>query len=91
MEDRLVALGQSRRDVFQLSRRIPARGGRDGALIGGEPDEHGLMAMALADELTEVPLSSDAHLRCPGITQMRVMRPDHDFGLRGALIKERDQ
>jgi hypothetical protein len=91
MEDRLVASGERWPDPLALGRPAPVGGGRDGAVVCREADQHGVLAVPLARELAEVQLSAPAHLRRPRVAQVRVVRPDDDLRARDLPLEGRGQ
>ncbi len=91
MEQRLIAVGQRGPNDLPLYRLIPAGGGGDGAGVGGEPHEHGLVAELLAHQLTQVEFARSAHLGGSRVAQVRVVGPDHHLGLPALRLKEAEQ
>src|SRR4051812_1455770 len=75
----LVTSGHSRTNSFPPGGGIPVVGRGYGSPAGGESEKKRLFAEFLADELADVELAALAHLGCARVTQMRVMRPNHDL------------
>lgn len=48
-----------------------------------KPDQHAVEPVLLAHELPHVPLTAPAHLRCPRVAQVRVVRPDDNLRTPG--------
>ena len=81
MEQRIAAAGKRRPDALALSHAIPVGGGRNRPMIRGEADQHGIAAIFLARQLADIQLAALTHRCCPGVAQMRIMRPDDDLGM----------
>ena len=58
--------------------------------MGRESDQARVVAVALADELTDIQLALPAHLGRTGVAEVGVVFPDDDFGVRD-VIRERRQ
>ena len=91
MEECFIAAGKSWPDPFALSRSSPVRRSSDRAVMRREADEDGLSAIFLAHQLTHIQLAALTHLRRPGVSQMRIMRPDDNFCLPALAIEVRDK
>jgi hypothetical protein len=79
VEQRLPASGKRGADILALGWTSPIGGGGDRPVIRREADQCGATAVFLADELPDVQLAALCHLRCPRISQMRIVRPDHNL------------
>ena len=81
VEERLVAPRERRPHALALRRRVPVRGGRDGAVVGREADQDRVVAAYRSrDQLTEVELAPRAHLRRAGVADVGVVGPDDHLG-----------
>ena len=87
VQQRLVAARQRWPNALALAGGAPLRGGGDGAGVGREPDEPGVAAVALADELAEVQLAAPGHLGGTRVADVRVVLPD-DHAARPAVAVE---
>src|SRR6202022_627892 len=79
MEERLVAAGERRPHAFALGWLAPIGGCRDGAVVRGKPDQHGIVAVLLARELADVQLAALAHFGRARVAEMGIMFPDGDL------------
>ncbi len=91
MEQGLPAAGKRRSYVLALGRAVPVGGGGDRPVVCGESDQHGLAAIFLAHQLADIHLPASTHRGCPGVAQMRIMRPDNDLGAPTLPTEMRDQ
>src|SRR5918995_3998857 len=80
MKQSLEAFRQGRSHALPLSGSFPAGCRRDRSAVGGEADEHRLVAHSLPCQLTDIPLAELSHLRCAGIADVGVVLPNHDSG-----------
>ena len=80
VKEPLVTFSMRGADLLSLCPAVPFAGGGDGSAMGGETDEECGIAIFFARQLTDVQLTAPTHFRCPGIAQMRIVRPDDAFG-----------
>src|SRR3989454_2230476 len=94
MKECLVAVGQRRSHRLSFSRRVPIGCGSNRSRIRSETDENGFLSITLATELSDVPLAAAPHLRAARVTQMGVVRPNHQLRIAVTVpqvIEERFQ
>src|SRR5712671_4851277 len=80
----LPAVRARRGNSLDLHRAVPIIGGRDGATVGAEADQHRLITISRTAELADVELALPAHRGRRGVADMRVVRPDDGLRLRTA-------
>jgi hypothetical protein len=61
------------------------RGAHVFASVGRKPDQPRLLTILLPNQLSEIQLPGVTHVRGPGITEVRVVGPDHGARLAGYL------
>ena len=92
VEQVLVALGQSRPHGASPRRLAPVRRRGHLAVVGRQPDQcDGVLAVALAGELSDVELTARAHPRGAGVADVRVVFPDHDLGATASPVEVVEQ
>src|SRR5690606_14613026 len=85
----LVGIPAGGEDALGLVVAVPVRRGGDGAGVGAETDQRGLLAPAFADQLADVVFAAHpAHLGRAGIADMAVVRPDQRPGSGPAMLEQ---
>src|SRR6267378_4428691 len=79
MKQCLVAVGQRRSNTLSFNRRVPIGCGSNRSRIRSETDENALLSITFASKLSDVPLPAAPHLRAARVTQMGVVRPNHQL------------
>ena len=75
--------------LLHLHRRIPVGRRGDGAGVGAEADQGGLLAEAAAAQLAEIELAAHAaHVGEARVADVRVVRPHHRLGALAAMAEQ---
>src|SRR5690606_17261515 len=74
--------------LLELHGLVPVVGGGDFAAVRGHADQHRLTTEGGATELADVELAAPAHGSRGGITDVRIVRPDHRTGVRAAMLQQ---
>src|SRR5581483_9201735 len=90
MKYSFVAMRQRRANALGFVRTTPLRGSRDRTDVCSKSYEDG-WRVALANKLSRVPLAIAAALGCTRVTQMRVVRPDHNLNCGKPTLQMRGQ
>src|SRR5215471_7570785 len=86
-----VAAWQRRPDGFTFGRAVPFRGGRYRSGMSGKRDVHRRRSVVLSKKLPDIKFARVAHVRRARVTQVRVVRPKDQPGVRTTLIEEGEQ
>ena len=80
VKEALVTFRMCGADDFAFCGCVPFGCSGNRTIVSGETDRDRLSAKVFPDQLPEIQLTAPAHLGRARVTQMRIMRPDDDFG-----------